>query len=64
MIWGKTYKEKRERIASVKNWFAWYPIRLADGRWCWWERTYYTSWTSWGSSGNDYTLFNESRKEI
>lgn len=37
MIWGKLLKEKVERVYSCGKWFAWYPIRLKDGRWAWWE---------------------------
>lgn len=37
MIWGKTTKEKHEKVYSVHFWFAWYPVQLDDGRWAWWE---------------------------
>jgi len=35
MIWGKTYKE--QKIHRQTKWFAWYPVQLKDGRWCWLE---------------------------
>lgn len=55
MIWGKTYKEKREiKAEKDKNWFVWYPVRLINGRWCWFERVSREYWTSWESSGYDY----------
>lgn len=32
MILGKTYRQ-RKRVSGL--WFAWYPIKLVDGRWVW-----------------------------
>lgn len=37
MIWGKTTEQKLERIYSFHKWFAWYPVELENGQWCWWE---------------------------
>lgn len=36
MIWGKTI-EKQLWMYRRHKWFAWYPVKLNDGRWVWWE---------------------------
>lgn len=54
MIWGKTDKEKSERIIRCKQWFAWRPVKLEDGRWCWWEKIWAMEWEHWGRFGVDY----------
>jgi len=42
MILGRTYKERdRRREIKESKWYAWYPIHLADGRWCWFEYVKY-----------------------
>jgi len=45
MRWGEDRQAKQaleqEYLKSIKNgviWFAWYPVRLHDGRWVWLER--------------------------
>lgn len=41
MIWGRTYKQAKEDKESKwpegKNWYAWRPVLLEDGRWIWRE---------------------------
>jgi len=39
MIWGKT-NTQRLAIYEKHKWFAWYPVKLNDGRWIWWEWTW------------------------
>ncbi len=37
MIFGKTYEQengKRKR----GHWFAWHPVKLENGQWCWWQQ--------------------------
>lgn len=59
MIWGKTYIEKGDiKRKKALRWFAWYPVHLKDGRWCWLDYVKYDYWASWGSSGSDYEKFN------
>lgn len=38
MRWGKGIVEKKLE-PTHQLWFAWYPIRLYEGRWLWWEWT-------------------------
>ena len=33
MRWGKTTKD----TSGWQWWFAWKPVRMMDGRWCWME---------------------------
>lgn len=48
MIWGKTYKEVSDtRNKKDANWFAWYPVHLKDGRWCWLTRIKRTMYLWW-----------------
>lgn len=55
MIWGKTYKQQQEeRDRKNANWFAWHPVHLEDGRWCWLERVKRNYWHSYGNSGWEY----------
>lgn len=57
MIWGKTNKQKIEKQKQKdSNWFAWRPVQLDDGRWCWFERVRRVFWASWGTAGYDYYL--------
>ncbi len=35
MIFGKTYTQRKR---SSGFWFAWYPVKLKDGRWVWWQQ--------------------------
>lgn len=38
MIWGETTKQKLERkswVYGLHAWFAWYPVKLDNGRWIW-----------------------------
>ena len=39
MRWGKGIVEPKS-IEKHKLWFAWYPVRLYEGRWMWWEWCY------------------------
>lgn len=59
MIWGLTNieREKRRKEKKRLGWFAWYPVRLKDGRWCWLQRVTYSFWGAWGcGSGYDYKI--------
>ena len=53
MIWGKTYKQNRHDIESQwtegKNWYAWHPVQIEDGRWIWRESS-----GSWGETFHYY----------
>ena len=43
MIFGKTDSEKRdiyERRMQPGPWFAWYPVKLVDGRYAWLSTIY------------------------
>ncbi len=35
MIWGRTKEEERWITTTWNRWFAWYPVRLTDGRMAW-----------------------------
>lgn len=39
MRWGKG-APKPKSIESHKLWFAWYPVRVYEGRYMWWEWCY------------------------
>ncbi len=55
MIWGKTDKQRKEiQDQKDRNWFAWRPIHLVDGRWCWLQRVSREFWVTWGGSGYNY----------
>lgn len=58
MVWGKTDIQKRkERGRKDASWFAWYPVKIVDGRWFWWGRIKREYWVSrGGNSGYDYEL--------
>lgn len=38
MRWGETHDEYRERMTTWRVRFAWWPVRLDDGRWVWLEQ--------------------------
>lgn len=38
MIWGKEHDVPLDLSPLWVAWFAWYPVRLWDGRWCWLEK--------------------------
>lgn len=40
MIWGLSYDERRAREEEWALRFAFFPVRLSDGRWIWWEPYY------------------------
>lgn len=45
MLWGMTAAQK-EAIAKgyvAELWFAWHPVKLFDGRWCWLDYV----WRKW-----------------
>jgi len=53
MIWGKTDKEKDEiKRRKALKWFAWRPVPLKDGRWCWWEYVSYKHHSVTGLGGH------------
>lgn len=54
MIWGMTNSEKYTTIYSVGQRFAWYPVRLTDGQWVWWEYVRVHSWHSHITNGHRY----------
>jgi len=57
MIWGKTTKQRDlERAMKNANWFAWRPVQLADGRWCWWQRICRDTHESWDGGWYSYHL--------
>lgn len=37
MFFGKTDREKWNKVTKGYLWFAWYPVKCADGRWIWLE---------------------------
>ena len=37
MIYGESDAEWRERTSAPHEWFAWFPVRLIDGRRAWLE---------------------------
>jgi hypothetical protein len=56
MIWGKTKAELRIPKESV--WFAWYPVQLKNGKYCWLQ--YIKKITTWsGIFWNDYYELEE-----
>ncbi len=58
MIWGRTYAKSKydeeSKWPEGKNWYAWYPVILSDGRWIWREWIWREYWSSWGDGGYDY----------
>ena len=60
MIWGKTHtqkkKDKESKFPEGKNWFAWHPVRLDDGRWAWREWLWRKRWSSWNDTGYTYYI--------
>lgn len=36
MIWGK-FESQKLKPEDWRKWFAWRPVMLDDGRWCWLE---------------------------
>lgn len=55
MIFGKTTTEKQAKFRSG-IWFAWRPVQLKDGRWCWLQWVEYKWDSGWGGCWYDYTL--------
>ncbi|KKL95033.1 hypothetical protein LCGC14_1858700 [marine sediment metagenome] len=49
MIWGLTHNKRRLKNA-LKDlwWFAWYPVRLANGQWIWLETVMRRVCCCWG----------------
>lgn len=39
MRWGKGYVEPKSLVKHIL-WFAWYPVRLYENRYMWWEWCY------------------------
>ncbi len=37
MIWGESSEARHFRLFRYNLWFAWHPVKLVTGRWCWWE---------------------------
>lgn len=59
MIFGKktdlkTLREKEKE--KKRNYFAWIPFHLKDGRWIWLECFWREYWSSWGCCGHNYYL--------
>jgi|LULE01.1.fsa_nt_gb hypothetical protein len=44
MIWGRTTAERRAAAEEWTTRFAWFPVRLWDGRWIWWT-AYLVRWS-------------------
>lgn len=72
MIFGKTHDQKKEedKLFLWDNylgdvWFAWYPVKLDDGRWAWlslvWKRNFiYTNSSDiFGNAGITFYDMNE-----
>jgi len=62
MIFGKTYKEEAEitdrwwkQYIQPHSWFAWYPVRLQDGRRAWLEYVV-RKWMP-GEYGHDFPIY-------
>lgn len=55
MIWGETTEQAAQRRESWQRAFAWIPVQLWDGRWCWW--CYYWVRTSRLSPNGDPGVF-------
>lgn len=55
MKWGMTESERRIHEAHKDTrWFAWYPVKLMSGRWCWLERVRRQWHDGWGGGGWNY----------
>ena len=52
MIFGKSYKQQNEK-RKRGHWFAWYPVKFEDGRWCWWQQVWRIP-----KGGNDLVWYN------
>lgn len=42
MIFGRTYTAVK--IGKTSQWFAWYPVRLANGQWAWLQKLRCKKW--------------------
>lgn len=54
MIWGKTYQEQSKVIVRCVKRFAWWPIKLVDGRHVWWQYIWAKELEQWGCVNVDY----------
>lgn len=54
MIWGKTYQEQSKEIITCKRQFVWWPVKLIDGRYAWWQYIWAKTCESWGHISIDY----------
>jgi hypothetical protein len=51
MIWSNRYKDtitRRQQLESWHPWYAWYPVRLDDGRLAWFEWVLRKQCYEWG----------------
>jgi hypothetical protein len=40
MIFGHTHQQRLDIVEARRRWhpfFAWHPVQLDTGNWCWWE---------------------------
>jgi len=59
MIIGKTYEEKRKQRFKKHNgpWFAWYPVKIRDGRRVWLQNVFrYLIFPDSKHSWHEYSL--------
>jgi hypothetical protein len=50
MIFGETVGARKQRVCRWHHWFAWYPVKLLDGRVAWLEtveRRESDVWPAW-----------------
>ena len=63
MIWGRTFTkrkyDKESKWPEGKNWYAWRPVILEDGRWIWREWIWREYHSSWGDGWYDYYMDKE-----
>jgi len=53
MMWGKTKQQWYRDYCGDHRWFAWYPVKLRTGQWCWLQTIWYRGT---GKGGNIYSI--------
>lgn len=57
MIWGETTTQRKDRLEVWHDWYAWYPVKLMNGRWAWFSDIYRLQVT--GALGGTFFIYRE-----
>lgn len=60
MIFGRVKVEILEYVGH-RQWFAWYPVKLDDGRWLWLEKVWIKEYHHWGGTDKEYFLLGDKK---